>query len=167
MDNTTRNNGKRLTVVGLVRAASASSPVILVVEDLHWASPLELTHLAALAGAVTDFPALLVMTSRLEGDPIDQAWRAAVGRSPVTTIDLAPLRESEAMELAAGFFDEGNRFAMNCVERAGGNPLFLDQLLRSAQEIGRKACPLRSRAWCKRAWIDWSRWTGWRSRLLP
>ena len=61
--------------------------------------------------------------------------------SPLATIDLAPLRQAEAMELAAGFFDAGNRFALDCVERAGGNPLFLDQLLRSAQEAGAAEVP--------------------------
>ena len=45
------------------------------------------------------------------------------------------------MELAAGFFDAGNRFALDCVERAEGNPLFLDQLLRSPQEAGAAEVP--------------------------
>ena len=71
MDNTTRNDGKRLTVVGLIRATVAKHPVVVVVEDLHWASPMELRHLAALARAVDDIPALLIMTSRFDGDPIN------------------------------------------------------------------------------------------------
>jgi tetratricopeptide (TPR) repeat protein len=141
MDNATRNRGKRLTVVALTGRSSSTCPLVVVVENLHWADPLELTHLAALAGAVKDFPAVLLMTSRLEGDPVSQAWRSAVGNSPLITIDLAPLREAEALQLAAGFFDAGNRFALTCVERAGGNPLFLDQLLRTAQEIGGDEVP--------------------------
>jgi class 3 adenylate cyclase/tetratricopeptide (TPR) repeat protein len=141
MDNTARNDGKRLTVVGLIRARVAKRPVVIVVEDLHWASPMELRHLAALAGAVNDIPALLVMTSRFDGDPIDQSWRASAGNGALATMDLAPLRQAEAMELAASFFDAGNRFALDCVERAGGNPLFLDQLLRSAQETGAAEVP--------------------------
>ena len=141
MDNATRNDGKHLTVAGLIRATVAKRPVVIVVEDLHWASPLELRHLAALARAVNDIPALLVMTSRFDGDPINQSWRASAGNGALATIDLAPLRQAEAIELAAGFFDAGNRFALDCVERAGGNPLFLDQLLRSAQEAGAAEVP--------------------------
>ncbi|QIG51009.1 AAA family ATPase [Nordella sp. HKS 07] len=141
MDNTSRNDGKRRTVVGLVRAAAAKRPVVIVVEDLHWASTMELRHLAALARAVNDIPALLVMTSRFDGDPINQSWRAAAGNGTLTTIDLGPLRQAEALELAAGFFDAGNRLALDCVERAEGNPLFLDQLLRNAQEADAAELP--------------------------
>jgi class 3 adenylate cyclase len=51
MDNATRNRGKEATVVALVEAASARQPHFLAVEDLHWADPVTLGHVAALAGA--------------------------------------------------------------------------------------------------------------------
>ena len=37
MDNATRNRGKRATVAGLVRRLSERQPLLLVVEDVHWA----------------------------------------------------------------------------------------------------------------------------------
>jgi tetratricopeptide (TPR) repeat protein len=73
------------------------------------------------------------MTSRLEQEPIDQAWRAQAGGSPLITIDLGPLHAEEAQALAAPFF-AANAVAARCVERAGGNPLFLEQLLCHAEE---------------------------------
>ena len=141
MDNAARNRGKQLTVAALVRNSSMRRPLLIVVEDVHWADPIELAHLAALAGTVIDCPAVLVMTSRIEGDPIDQAWRGTLGGSSLITIDLAPLRRAEALVLAAEYFDATSSFALTCVERAGGNPLFLDQLLRNAQEIGEDEVP--------------------------
>ncbi len=49
---------------------------LLVVEDVHWADPITLAHLARLAVVASECPCLLLMTTRLDGDPIDQAWRA-------------------------------------------------------------------------------------------
>ena len=84
---------------------------------------------------------VLIMTSRIEGDPIDGAWRSAARDSPLTTVDLAPLRKEEAVALAGEYFDAANVFAMTCVERAEGNPLFLDQLLRSAEDATDDSVP--------------------------
>ena len=74
------------------------------------------------------------MTSRVEGDPLDAAWRAGCRGTPFATIDLGPLRRDEALSLAGGFIDATQRVALSCVERAAGNPLFLEQLLRNAED---------------------------------
>ena len=141
MDNAARNEGKRTVVADLLRCASAETPIIVVVEDLHWANPLMLTHLARMAATVADCMALLVMTSRVEGNPLDQAWRSTTGGCPLMTIDLGPLRREEAFSLAGVFIDATNQFVLDCVERAEGNPLFLEQLLRNAEERGDKEVP--------------------------
>jgi class 3 adenylate cyclase/tetratricopeptide (TPR) repeat protein len=133
MDNARRNRGQRETVAELVQAVSARRPLLLAVEDVHWADRPTLEHLAGLAEAVAGAPALLVMTSRVEGDPLDQAWRASLGGSPLLTIDLGPLRPKEAEALAAAYHEASREFARRCLERAAGNPLFLDQLLRHAE----------------------------------
>jgi tetratricopeptide (TPR) repeat protein len=49
-------------------------------------------------------------------------------------MDLQPLRAAEAEELAGGFVETGSDFVQNCIARAEGNPLFLEQLLRNAEE---------------------------------
>ncbi len=141
MDNATRNRGKRDVVTGLLRAASAGQPVLLVVENIHWADPVTLEHLAAIAAAVKDCPAVLLMTSRIEGDPLDQVWRSRTYNSPLMTIDLSALRQEEAIMLASAFIDANNRIAVKCIERAQGNPLFLEQLLRDAEETEEEDIP--------------------------
>ena len=134
MDNTTRSRGRRGTVVDLIRRASARQRLMLTVEDLHWADAITLAYLAELAAAVAEIPVLLVMTSRIEGDPIDEGWRGATRGSPLLTIDIGPLRRREAIALAGGSLETMSRLAIACVERAEGNPLFLEQLLRNAEE---------------------------------
>jgi tetratricopeptide (TPR) repeat protein len=74
------------------------------------------------------------MTTRFDGDPLDRQWRAASQGTPLLTIDLGPLRPEEALLMAGGVVESSNRFALNCIERAEGNPLFLEQLLRNITE---------------------------------
>ena len=63
---------------------------------------LILTHLATLAETVTECPAVLVVTSRLDGDLLDAALRARTGSVPLVT-DLGPLRPAEALKRASAF----------------------------------------------------------------
>jgi class 3 adenylate cyclase/tetratricopeptide (TPR) repeat protein len=141
MDNSARNRGKRMLVAALAADAGRRGPAMFVVEDLHWADRQLLNHLAAIALALADGPGLLVMTSRVEGDPIDAAWRASCRGAPFATIDLGPLRQDEALSLARSFIDATQHLALACIDRAAGNPLFLEQLLRSAEEGSEDAVP--------------------------
>ena len=141
MDNSARRRGFEEAVAGLVSGLAARGPLLITVEDIQWADSIVLEQLAALAAAVAGCRAVLVLTSRIDGDPLDQAWRAATGGSPLLTFDLAPLRHEEALELAGGYFQASEAFARRCIERAEGNPLFLDQLLRSAEEAGEDDIP--------------------------
>ena len=75
MSNAARNEGKRKLVGDLLLHVSARKPIVIVIEDIHWADPLILAHLSRMAATVAECPALLIMTSRVEGYPLDQAWR--------------------------------------------------------------------------------------------
>ena len=141
MDIATRNRGKHALITGLIRRVCDRQPRLLVVEDVHWADAETLSDLAQITKAVQDCPAVLVMTSRIDGDPLDQTWRGGTGGSPLSTIDIGPLREAEAAQLAGGFVRASDEFARNCINRAGGNPLFLEQLLRSVEESGDEDVP--------------------------
>lgn len=134
MDNTTRNAGKQAVVSTLVTAISRRQPVLIIVENVHWADVVTLTYLSSLAKTVADCPALLVMTSRVEGDRIDRQWIGGTEGSPLFTIDLGPLRKRDSVALIGNFVDTSEELAESCLERAAGNPLFLEQLLRNAHE---------------------------------
>jgi len=74
------------------------------------------------------------MTTRIEGDPLDAHWRSLAGGGTLVTVDLSPLSPADARSIARRFIDVA-AFADQCVERAGGNPLFLEQLLRGAADL--------------------------------
>ncbi len=133
MGHAVRQRGKRTVMDRLVTAAAARRPQLLIVEDIHWADAATLDWLAHLAAITSDSPVVLVMTSRLEGEPLDPAWRGAMRGAALLTLDLSPLRPEEALELTRQFGDLGPEAVARCLERAGGNPLFLEQLLRAAQ----------------------------------
>ena len=134
MDNSARNLGKRKTVSELLRRLSARRPQMVAIEDLHWADAIALAHAAELARLTALCPFVLVMTSRTEGDQLDATWRSRTRSVPLITIDLGPLREQDALALAGEFSDVSEPFALACVKRSEGHPLFLEQLLRSGGE---------------------------------
>jgi class 3 adenylate cyclase/tetratricopeptide (TPR) repeat protein len=136
MSNATRNEGKRTVIAEILLTLSAKQPVVVVFEDVHWAGPLILAHLAKIAATLADCRGLLVMTSRVEGYPLSPAWRSSTGGCPFMTLDLAPLRREDSIKLAASFIDTVNQKALDCIQRAEGNPLFLEQLLRNVEEHG-------------------------------
>ncbi len=131
MDDATRRERRKQVVADLIRAGSRNRPLLVLVEDIHWADRETLDHLARVAATVADCPALLLMTHRIEGEPLDPAWRGAMHGAPLTTIDLGPLRDEEIRALAADLAPADDEFVHRCSERAGGNPWFLEQLLRS------------------------------------
>ena len=124
----------------LIESACAKAPLLLVIEDLHYAGGEEAARLGELAAAVASQPALLVLSTRPDEDPIDAAWRARARGCPLTTLDLAPLTDEESRELAASYPALPEWMIEGCIRRAQGHPLFLDQLLRAA-EAGETAMP--------------------------
>ncbi len=132
MSNAARNAGKSATLAKLVAGTAASRPLLLLIEDVHWSDPVLRGHIAAMAEATARCRAMLVMTTRIEGDPFDAGFRAGLKQARLTVLDLAPLGPEEAAKLAQSLRSEFDDFARRCILRAEGNPLFLEQLLRNA-----------------------------------
>ncbi len=141
MDEATRQSRRHGLLSGLVRRLAGERPLFLTVEDAHWADAGLLDDLAALAGLTAEIPLVMAITTRPEGDPLDRSWRARIGHAAVSTIDLSPLSAAEAAELAADLLGRGDERIAACVERAGGNPFFLEQLLRHTGEVAAAAVP--------------------------
>ncbi|MCS6781388.1 MAG: AAA family ATPase, partial [Geminicoccaceae bacterium] len=141
MDEPTRDEGRARALAALLRTAAAERPRLLLVEDLHWADPTTLGELALLARTVPECPALLVLTSRPEGDPLERGWRALAADAPVAVIELGPLAAAEAEALASRLLAAEAEAAGRCAARSGGNPLFLEQLARSTLDRREDALP--------------------------
>ena len=127
-----RRTGDALCAV--LGRASRMQPVLVILEDLHWASEDVLRHTSAVASATAQCPLVVLLTTRPDGDPLGPAWRGAATGSTWFEIDLAPLSPEDASQLAAGMADRATRLVADCIARAEGNPLFLEQLLRARSE---------------------------------
>ena len=96
--------------------------------------------MADVAAAAATCPVLIALTSRTADDVLTAAWRARGWGCPITTLDLAPLAEDEARELAAAHTGLPHEVVERCLATALGHPLFLEQLLRAARS-GQKTMP--------------------------
>ena len=120
VDQATPNERERSAQQDAALAQLVGPHTMLVVEDVHWADQATRSRLRA----VLPYCAVIV-TTRLDGDPTDATW------GPLFALELAPLGPEAANELAAGQLVDRELIA-RCVARAGGNPLFLEQLVHAA-----------------------------------
>jgi class 3 adenylate cyclase/tetratricopeptide (TPR) repeat protein len=142
LDTATRERLRRELVVELVRRAGAGQPRLLMIEDIHWATPQALDTLAAVTHGIDDCRVAVVLTTRLEGDPTRQEWGQRVNRClPGLALDLQPLPDAQARALARSLGMIDDAAIDEYVLRAGGNPLYLEQLLRNAAAGSQESLP--------------------------
>ena len=128
-------------LAALARHEASGAPMLLLVEDIHWADAWTLQEVAALATLTTRLALMVVLTTRFAGDPSMGEWRTALHGLPLASVDLGPLASEDAMRLAAGAASISEALLKNCVERAEGNPLFLEQLLLNAGDESATTLP--------------------------
>ncbi len=117
-------------------------PLILSFEDLHWADPATMDLLEAIL-PVSERHALLVMAAFRPGYP-DTSDRLRSHCSSnyalhLRHLELEPLGDLESAELlrSATVSEDFPHAALRVlVDRAGGNPFFLEELLRSMLDAG-------------------------------
>ena len=124
MSNASRNRGKQRVVCDLVGALSRSRHLLLRIEDVHWAEPIVLSYLADLSQAVADLKALLIVTTRKAGGPLEATWQASTADAPLTTIDLGPPRSRRGEGHGEGAWGIGRRGRRNLHRTVRREPLF-------------------------------------------
>lgn len=120
-----------------LQGLTATGPVVLVVEDLHWADPALLAFLEYLADAAEDVPLLVLCTARPELFEHKSGW--AGGLRNATTINLAPLTDEETARLVSGLLEQTvlpQETQQALLERAGGNPLYAEEFVRLLTDRG-------------------------------
>ncbi len=115
----------------------ALSPLLIVIEDLHWADAISLEALRYLLDRLASARLMLVVTHRpmTELDPFDSS------RVNQTTIRLTALDDTQGRMLLASYFGEdcvkaSHALCRRILERSSGNPLFIEEILRSLIEGG-------------------------------
>jgi DNA-binding CsgD family transcriptional regulator/tetratricopeptide (TPR) repeat protein len=127
-------------LLGMLARLAATSPVVLVIEDLHWSDRSTLDLATFLVRNVRELPVMLVLTYRSDEvhrrHPLFQ-FLAEVERSGrVEQIELRPLNRHElgAMLKAIAGPEIDSRLVDTIHARSNGNAFFAEELLVSARD---------------------------------
>jgi len=136
-----------LPVLDRLREASASAPVVLAVDDLHWADRSTLDLLTFLLARLRDERLALVLTFR--SDELDRRaelrdFVAEAGRRPIVgRIELGRLSRDELGAQLEGILERAPDPGLVDVvfARSAGNPLFAEELVAAAADEGTEGLP--------------------------
>ncbi len=122
-------------VVWLLAELAGQAPLVIILEDLHWADESSQELLAFLAVRLHDLPVLVVVTLREEDlTAAARGWLADLQRRPrVLRLRLGGLAPAEMAELVSSLVppDGGPDQVAAVVRAADGNPLYALELARA------------------------------------
>jgi hypothetical protein len=114
----------------LVALLAADRPLVLAVDDAHWADEGLLDLLEEVAFGLQEAPLVVLTTSR----PELYERRPDFGRSArnVTQVELRPLEPSATTDLVRMLLpDHGAELTARVAQASGGNPFFAEEVARS------------------------------------
>lgn len=115
------------------------TPLVLLVDDLHWADAASLRFLEFLCRRLDGLPVLVVGAMRPNEPGAEQAILEALSSGPHARITRpAPLSDAAVADVLAAVFDTtpAPPFVAACAAATGGNPLLVHALAREAASAG-------------------------------
>ncbi|MBP2705734.1 AAA family ATPase [Microbispora sp. RL4-1S] len=128
------------SVIDMLAEVAGLSPVLFVVEDVHWADRSTRDLLVFLTRMLQRERVCLVATYRTDDlhrrHPLRQVL-AELQRLPlVTGVELRPFDDGEMAEYLSTLDGNDGAVVTRVIERAGGNPFFAEELLAAAEDRG-------------------------------
>src|SRR5262245_4952105 len=133
----------------LLEAAAAEAPLVLLLEDVHWADDMSLRLLAFVGRRIAAQPVLVAVTARTEELAGVPALRGTLHEleddKRLTRLPLAPLARAETLALMHALIGQGRE--VSDVAQLGdqvwavsqGNPFVVAEALRAVPETGATA----------------------------
>lgn len=121
-----------MTMRTVLERRLAKGPLVLVLEDLQWADAASIEGMHTLADWLCDLPLLVVLTGRPPFDPATLDF----GRAAHTVLRLEPLPDDAIEALLTAYFGAAADAVIEralherIVRQAGGNPLYLEEVVR-------------------------------------
>ncbi len=127
-----RDDALRSTIA-FFEALASRGPLVLTLSDLHWASDEALELCNRILARLHDQPFVLVATAR---PGLDDRWTPAPGRHNELALHLDPLDRDSTAELVRALFcgEADDKTVEFLLERSGGNPFFVEELVAFVQE---------------------------------
>lgn len=132
-------------ITALLERASREAPLVLVLEDLHWADEGALLMLRHLMTGPSEIAGLVLGTFRsteLAGDgPLAHALAALDRERDVSRVELTALSRADTASLLRDLLGPGDtdgaaELASSLHREAAGNPLFFTELVRTLLDSG-------------------------------
>jgi DNA-binding CsgD family transcriptional regulator len=125
----------------LVVNLADTAPVLVLVDDCHWADPESLRFLHYLGQRLEGLPVAMVLAGRPPdpaGEDSAALWALVRSRPEAIPVFPQPLTEDAAAELTRARLGEtaAPAFCRACHAATGGNPLYLRELLRALDAAG-------------------------------
>jgi class 3 adenylate cyclase/predicted ATPase len=120
-------------LITMLIASARSQPMVLALEDLHWADPTTLDLLRSIAQSGALSPLFVLVSSRPEARP---PWAT---RPHYGSISLAPLDRDQVRHMVgnvAALHALPNELIDGVTERTGGVPLFIEEVTRLLLDRG-------------------------------
>lgn len=116
-------------ILSFFEAAARARPVVLVLSDLHWADPLVLDLLRALMDRLCHQPFAIIATARQA--ILTDGWAVPIGRHNTVLVNLDPLDQTATGHLLDALVpgDVSGDVRAALLDRSGGNPFFLEELV--------------------------------------
>jgi class 3 adenylate cyclase/predicted ATPase len=114
-----------------IRVLGRSSPVLMIIEDVHWIDPSSLELLGHIVDSIVTFPVLLIGTLRPEFEP---PW---IGPPHVTAVAINRLTHREVgimIDRVAGDRLLQPSIRQDIIERTDGIPLFIEEMTKAVLE---------------------------------
>ncbi|MDQ3657819.1 MAG: AAA family ATPase, partial [Chloroflexota bacterium] len=138
-----------------LQALAESGPVLLVLEDVHWADPASLDMLRYIGVHSTSIPLLVLVTYRVEElsrqNPFFRLLPNLIRETDGLRIDLKPLARRELRDFVESRYDlaesDIDRLVAYLDRHAEGNPFFVNELLRALEGEGEAGLFRREGGW--------------------
>jgi class 3 adenylate cyclase len=134
-DSATDPPGTFWAVRRLLEAAAAERPLVVLLDDIHWAEPIFVDLIEHLAATLDGVPVVIVALAR--GDLLDVRPDFGGG---APRLRLQPLSGDDSRRLVEHLLDDhgvATDLAEHVFARAEGNPLFVAELVRMLVEESR------------------------------
>jgi len=121
----------------LFESLARAQPLVLFIEDVHWAEPALLDLIEYLVGWSVGGPILVTCLARPELLEVRPEWATSGQRAAAIALD--PLRDEDLAALVANALGTGEPhadLARYIADAAGGNPLFAEEVVRILLEDG-------------------------------
>jgi predicted ATPase/class 3 adenylate cyclase len=120
----------------IMLTGAAQRPLVIAIEDLHWADPTTAEFATFLLGQVAASPILFACTYRPE---FVSTWPRKSYHSAITLTRLSPRDGRQLLAALLGTTRIQDELVELVVEKSEGVPFFLEELVRSLRETGAMA----------------------------